>query len=203
MLSRSSSTRAALTGRIRPSGTSILLASMLSTFLMNVPLGMPAVYGLLRSPLHPSQPPFWRQHTPAEGFEASGGGSSKLQMDSPGHCCDRTPAVDESRAKKNPHRCVCMGGLPPFESFEAPKLKLPIASACQQVFWMQRRKIHRAHDRPLSRFRLTLLSVFVPIVSFPGRPDFTSRFPLASHLFGNSTCKGIPKNSDNSRSTFL
>ena len=44
-------------------------APMLSTFLMDVPLGMPAVYGLLRPPLHPSQPLFWHQHTPTEGFE--------------------------------------------------------------------------------------------------------------------------------------
>ena len=104
----------------------ILRASMLGTFLMNAPLGMPAVYGLLCLPLHPSQPPYWRQHTPTEGFEASGGGSSKLHKDSPGHCCGRTPTVDESRAKENPQQCVCKSGLPPYGSFEAPTPVLQI-----------------------------------------------------------------------------
>ena len=93
---------------------------------MNAPLGMPAVYGLLCPPLDPSRPLSQRQHTPTASFEASGGGSSKLQIDSPGHCCGRTPAVDESRAKENPHQCVCMSGLPLSGSFEAPTLLLQV-----------------------------------------------------------------------------
>ena len=40
--------------------------------------------GLLCPPLHPSRPLSQRQHTPTEGFEVSGGGSSKLHKDSPG-----------------------------------------------------------------------------------------------------------------------
>ena len=66
------------------------------------------------------------------------GGARNCEVDSPGHCCGRTPTVDESRAKENPHRCVCKGGLPPLGSFEAPTLGLQIASA---FFWMQRRKM--------------------------------------------------------------
>ena len=57
MLERSSSTCASLTGRMRPSETTILRRSMLRTFLMNAPLGMPAVCGLFCPPLHPSSAP--------------------------------------------------------------------------------------------------------------------------------------------------
>ena len=39
-----------------------------------------------------------------------------------------------------------------------------------RFFWMQRRKIRRAHDRPRPRFRLTLLSDLVCILSLRGRP---------------------------------
>ena len=135
--------KCAVSWRTCHAGTTILLASMLSTFLMNAPLDMPAVYGLLRPPLHPYQPLFWRQHTPTEGFEVSGGGSSKLQTDSPGHCCGRTPAVDESRAKENPHQCVCKSGLPLFGSFEAPMLRGQI-HFCLSIVFLE--KIKRARQ---------------------------------------------------------
>ena len=95
-----------------------------------------------RHSTHP-QPLFWLQHTPTEDFEVSGGGSSKLQMDSPGHCCGRTPAVDESRAKENPHHCVCKSGLPLFGSFEAPMLRRQI-HFCLSIVFLE--KIERARQ---------------------------------------------------------
>ena len=138
MLSCSSSTCAALTGRRRPSGTTILRRSMLRTFLMNAPLGMPAVYGLLCPPLHPFSLLIGVNTRQPKAFRPRVAGAEKLHKDSPGHCCGRTPAVDESRAKENPHQCVCKSGLPPYGSFQAPTLSFQIRFC---FFWIQRRKM--------------------------------------------------------------
>ena len=103
---------------------------------------LPFTDSCARHSTHP-QPLFWLQYTPTEGFGVSGGGSSKLQTDSPGHCCGRTPAVDESRAKENPHHCVCKSGLPLFGSFEAPMLLRQI-HFCLSIVFLE--KIKRARQ---------------------------------------------------------
>ena len=77
-------------------------------------------------------------------------GANKLQIDSPGHCCGRTPTVDESRAKENPQQCVCTERATAIlEVVRLRRFLLPIRF-CLSIVFLEKKLSERSkrHDWP-------------------------------------------------------